>query len=160
VQRRRFVGLSAALCLGTAPSAFAAQPQLSLDGDISAGVPVVLDREELLELPQVTFETTTIWTEGLHEFSGPSLSSVLTAFEAGPGDLTLSALDSYHATLRRSMVGALSPIIALRLDGQRLERRNKGPFWLMFPFDSHEKFQTAEYFAVSVWHLTQITVQN
>ena len=160
MQRRRFVGLSAALCLGSAPLAFAAQPRLCLDGDISAGVPVVRDMEELLEFPQVSFETTTIWTEGLHEFSGPSLSSVLAAFEAGPGDLTLSALDRYSATLRRSMVDVLSPIIALRLDGQRIERRNKGPFWLMFPFDSHEKFQTAEYFAVSVWHLTQIKVQN
>jgi hypothetical protein len=160
MQRRRFVGLGAALCLGSAGPLLCAPPQLCLDGDISAGSPVFLDLEDLLEFPQTSFETTTIWTEAPHVFSGPSLSGVLGAFGAGQGDLTLTGLDSYRVTLRRSMVDEVSPIIAISLDGQRIRTRNRGPYWLMFPFDSRKEFQAAEYFAASVWHLAQITVQS
>jgi hypothetical protein len=160
MKRRQFVASSMALCLGSARLAASAPPQLCLDGDISKGSPVFLDLEDLLEFPQTSFETTTIWTDALHVFAGPSLSSVLDAFGAGQGDLILTGLDSYRVTLRRTMVDETSPIIAINLDGQMINRRGRGPYWLMYPFDSHKAFQTAEYLAASVWHLAQITVQS
>lgn len=160
MKRREFVCLSAALCLGSVRLASAAPPQLCLDGDISSGMPVFLGLQDLMQFPQASFETSTIWKSDRHLFSGPTLSSVLDAFGAGKGDLALTGLDSYRVTLRRAMVTASAPIFAITLDDQLINRRGKGPFWMMFPFDSRGGFQATEYFAASVWHLAQITVQN
>ena len=45
---------------------------------------VVFDLATLDSLPQLQFETSTLWTEGVIAFSGPSLRSVLNAAGVAP----------------------------------------------------------------------------
>lgn len=78
MKRRNFLTIAAASGL-YATSGFRASAQtsiLSLTGDLASGARSFSD-QDLLDLPQVSFETSTLWTEGVLEFSGPSLKSVL-----------------------------------------------------------------------------------
>lgn len=155
--RRNFL-LSCAGVLGTTTLARAASIELRLLGDVSSSGGVMLTDDDLLALPQVSFDTETIWTAGVKTFSGPSVAAVLAFAGAGPGDLRLEAVNGYSVNMARSMVGANAPIIANRIDGAPFARRQKGPLWIMFPFSSDEAFRTEITYTASVWQLNQITV--
>lgn len=111
---------------------------------------------ELDALPQHHFTTTTVWTSGMVEFSGPALIDVLTASGAASGALLLRASNDYSIILEPSMVEESVPIVATRMDGQTFDLRNRGPLWLVFPYDSDPRFRTESTFAASIWQLTGI----
>ncbi len=132
---------------------------LLVDGDITAaGGALQLTDTALSALPQIEFATSTIWTTGEIRFSGPSLASVLQAVGAGPGDLMLYATNDYNVTMPRDMIEAEAPIIATRIAGQPISLRDKGPFWIVFPYDAHPRFQSDLALMVSVWQLIKISV--
>lgn len=130
---------------------------LVLSGDVGGGE-VALDGAQLDALPQTEFETTTLWTEGTQRFSGPSLAAVLDAADAGHGDLRLVALNDYVVDLPREAVEEAAPIVATRIDGETFGVREKGPLWVLFPFDDDPRFQSDVYYAYSVWQLSRIEV--
>ena len=132
--RRNFLtlaGSAAGLAFLSAP-AWADDILLTLSGNVEGGERTFTDAD-LLALPQVSFETATNWTEGNLTFSGPSLASVLEAAGAGDGDLTLAAINDYVVSMPRAVVEAGAPIVANRIDGAPLSRRDKGPLWIVFP---------------------------
>lgn len=134
---------------------------LTVGGDIA--IPnqddlAVFDRARLESLPQQTFTTSTNWTEGTQTFSGPALSDVLAAAGAGEGSITAIALNDYAVAIARSEIGEDAPIIATRIDGEPFSIRNKGPLWIVFPFDSDPVFQTELTYSLSVWQLAQLIV--
>lgn len=111
---------------------------------------------ELDALAQITITTTTIWTEGEVTFTGPSLSSVLDAAGVSSDDLTLTALNDYAIEMPAPDADATYPIVATRLDGETMPVRDKGPFWIVFPYDSDPQFQTETIYAQSIWQLDRI----
>jgi hypothetical protein len=115
---------------------------------------------DLMALPQVEFMTSTIWTAGVSTFSGPTLSSVLEAAGAVDGVLLMTAVNDYKVEVPRAIVEPNVPILANRIDGQPFGIRDKGPLWLMFPFDSDSRYQSEEVYSFSIWQLTQIKVQQ
>lgn len=117
---------------------------------------------DLSALPQVTFQTQTIWTALAHRFAGPTLVAVLDA--AGYEELTdesvisLHALNDYTAWIDSSLISDSAPIIANRIDDAPFSVRDKGPLWVIFPYDQSPDYQTEVIFGVSVWQLYEITV--
>ena len=160
MHRRTLVKLASAAGLAALLSVTTAMAQdilLTLDGNIEGGERGFSDAD-LQALPQVEFETSTIWTEGTQRFSGPSLASLLEAAGAGEGDLTLMAINDYIVEMPRDVVEASAPIIATRIDGEPFSRRDKGPLWLVFPYDSDARFRAESVYAYSVWQLVGITI--
>ena len=109
-------------------------------------------------LPQTTFSTTTIWTRGSVSFSGPSLMSVLDWVEAEPGRITASAANEYSITLSPDTVDQQFPILATRKNGQPFSLRDSGPIWLVYPYDSDEKYSNDLIYSQSVWQLIRLHV--
>jgi hypothetical protein len=50
------------------------------------------------------------------------------------------------------------PIIAYAVDGAQMSLRDKGPLWLIYPYDSDAKYRTEEIYARSIWQLDRINV--
>jgi len=50
-------------------------------------------------------------------------------------------------------------IVAYLNNGKRMTVREKGPLWIVYPYDKNEKFQTEEIYARSVWSLWKIIAQ-
>lgn len=160
VLRIGMVGALALGCTGLLPDRAHAQAiLLTIDGNITAkDAGLSFDDAALMALPQQTFTTTTAWTEGPMEFSGPALSDVLAVAGAGGGDLRLLAANDYAVTLPRDLVEPAAPIIATRIGGKPFGLREKGPLWLVFPYDSDPKYRREDVFASSIWQLVRLTV--
>jgi hypothetical protein len=154
----RLTGWMVAVLLSCA-AAVADEASLVIRGDIAdpSGA-VVLDAAALENLPVVSFQTGTIWTESQMTFSGPTLASVLALVGAGGGNLLLRAVNDYEVTLPISLVSADAPIIATLINGKPFSIKENGPLWVVFPYDRGPEFRTEMIYAVSVWQLTEISV--
>jgi hypothetical protein len=119
--------------------------------------PIELTDADLMAMAQTSFVTSTLWTAERHSFSGPSLHRVLAKVGAAPSaPVRLVAANDYAVTLGPEMIGEAYPIIANRLDGAPFSIREKGPLWVMFPFDQEPRFKTELHYSLSVWQLTDI----
>ena len=167
--RRNFV-LSAPFLL-TGPTAALSQEAavrlpdgdviLRTDGNISVRNDqdqLSLDQTMLDELPQVEFATSTIWTEGIDVFSGPTLKILVDFSGGGSGDVIASALNDYKMTVPRSFIEDAAPIVATRINGKTFSVREKGPLWIVFPYDKSTHYQSEFTYALSVWQLSRLTV--
>lgn len=113
-------------------------------------------RDNLEQLPQTSFKTTTIWTEGEISFSGPSLTDILATVDLDGQSVVAVALNDYKAVIPAKLIEDRFPILATRRDGEAFSRREKGPLWIVFPFDQSEDFQSELVFSSSVWQLTEL----
>lgn len=137
----------------------AQDPSIVVRGDIrDPKKEVALTIGDLEAMPNVDFTTTTMWTKGDITFSGPTVASVLAALGAGTGDVHLTAINDYDATLPRTLIDDTAPIIATRMNGKRFSIAENGPFWIVFPYDADSKYRTEAIYAASVWQLAAMEI--
>lgn len=116
----------------------------------------ILSRDQLSERHLKKITTTTPWTEGLQDFEGVPLKSLIQKSTEN-AQVRLSALNDYTVTLPASELNDEYPIVAFRRNGKELSVRERGPFWIIYPFDQ-PKFKSEKYFAQSVWQLKDIEI--
>lgn len=127
----------------------------------TGGREVVFDLAALDGLPQQNFETSTLWTEGVIAFSGPSLRSVLDAAGVSPeASIEATALNDYSITFKADDLEEDVPIVATRRDGKTFGPRQLGPLWIVYPFDSDATYRSDLVYARSLWQLTRITADD
>ena len=125
----------------------------------SAGEDVAkLDLAMLEALPVTRFRTSTIWTEGVSEFTGVALGDLLTYLGAEGTRIEAVALNDYKVTIPFSDAVKEGPIVAYRVDGALLKRREKGPLWVVYPYDANPDYQTEVIYSRSIWQLDRIVV--
>ncbi|MEP5003047.1 MAG: molybdopterin-dependent oxidoreductase [Paracoccaceae bacterium] len=124
------------------------------------GNEVAFSIEDLDQLDQSGFKTTTIWTEGVVDFTGVALSEILKAAGVEGSSFELIALNDYAITLTLSDLEDNQPLIATRQNGELMSIREKGPFWMVYPFDSDRKYQTEVIYARSIWQLNRISAME
>lgn len=135
---------------------------LTVTGLISArnaGEAAQLDLVMLEAMEPVEFETHTIWTEGLQVFEGVPLATLLDRLGAQGSVIAASALNDYTVEIPVSDAVAEGPILAYRQNGAELSVRDKGPLWLVYPYDSDPSYQTEVIYARSIWQLARIEVR-
>lgn len=111
-------------------------------------------------LTQHDITTSTPWSEAPRTYRGPRLSSVLDAAGVSEGErLTLRALNDYMAHVPLSEAREEAVILATRRDGERLSIREKGPLFVIYPFDQAAHLRNELHYARSVWQLNRITVE-
>ncbi len=135
---------------------------LTIDGSVSAEAPAgayLLDIDALMALPTVAFKTTTIWTEGELTFSGVPLKTLLDLAGASGTIVEAEALNGYMVEVPMADLGDEAPIVAYHIDGAPFSRRDKGPLWIVYPYDSDEKYKSEVTYAYSIWQLQKLTVK-
>ncbi len=50
------------------------------------------------------------------------------------------------------------PIIAYLLNGEEMSIRDKGPLWVIYPFDSDADFRSEVVFSRSIWQLDRLEI--
>lgn len=117
------------------------------------------DQAMLDGLAQHTINSETPWYDGERTFSGVLFSAVLEAVGATGSALSVTALNGYSADIPRSDVTDSPVILASRVNGDLLSVRDKGPLFVIYPFDSHPELFNEVYFGRSVWQVTAMSVQ-
>ena len=125
------------------------------DGEIAEFDLAMLDA-----LPQTSFRTKTIWTEGNAEYSGVELKTLLDTVKADGTQLLMTALNDYAIEVPSSEAVAGGPILATRVDGKPLSIRDKGPVWVIYPFDDKPSYKTEVTYSRSIWQLKSIEVED
>lgn len=118
----------------------------------------IFDRALLETLGTASFETSTQWTEGISEFKGISLYRLLDAIGADPTALEVIAINEYQVDVPASDAIDGGPILAWQQSGKLLSVREKGPLWLIYPYDVSEAYRTDEIYARSVWQVVKINL--
>ena len=131
---------------------------LQIVGSTSEAAPIQLSLEDLDELAQISFATSTIWTDEVATFSGVSLKELLEKLNISGPAIELIALNEYSITIPTGELDTPLPIIATRMNGQQMSIRDKGPFWLVYDYDSDAKFQNETIYSRSIWQLNRIKV--
>lgn len=134
---------------------------LTIRGSVAlpnAGSVADFDMPMLEALPQSSFTTGTPWYAAARRFTGPLLRDVLAAAGAEGTTLKLTALNDYAVEMPYDDARRHDPIVARLLDGRPMAVRDKGPLFLVYPFDSSPGLRSAIYYGRSAWQLRWIDV--
>lgn len=128
--------------------------EMNLDGKAQFD----LDMLSLIEPSEI--KTSTIWTDGVHSFTGVPLNSLLDLLGVTEGTLKMTAINDYMVEMPVSDAVEGGPILAYAMDGKPMSVRDKGPLWVIYPFDSDKTYQSETYYSRAIWQLNRIEVSN
>jgi hypothetical protein len=170
-EMRRIVslGLLASAGLAVARPAFAAglaQPAgrviLTISGKIATtnvGETAQFDRDMLEAQGLVSFETTTPWYSGPQKFEGVSLDKLLKLVGANGDRIQAVALNDYTTEIPIEDFARYNVILALKRNNEYMPVRDKGPLFIVYPYDADPTLRSQKFYSRSAWQLAQIIVR-
>jgi hypothetical protein len=134
---------------------------LTVTGDIARtndGDAAVFDLQMLRDIGEVTFSTTTPWTDGVQEFTGVPLFALTDALGIVEGTIKASAINDYAVDIPVTDAVEGGPILAYLLNGEPMSVRKNGPLWLVYPYDLNKAYQAEVIYSRSIWQLVHLKV--
>jgi len=138
------------------------RPVLTITGKIgvtNAPNAVRLDMKMIEALPQHSFTTRTPWYDKPVKFTGPLLSDVLKLVKAEGQTVGATAINDYRITIPASDASQHGVIMARLIDDQPIPVREKGPLFIVYPFDTSATLRSSVYYERSIWQLKAIDIQ-
>nr|WP_246742644.1 molybdopterin-dependent oxidoreductase [Microvirga splendida] len=117
------------------------------------------DRAMLEALGTTTIETTTPWHEGKNTFEGVSLDKLLKHVGATGERVVVVALNDYTTDIPIEDFRKFNVILALKRNGEYMPVRDKGPLFIIYPYDSNPDLKSQTYYARSAWQVARIDVR-
>lgn len=168
----RMMPLGFALMLPIAASAALAEKQLgaepvgpvilTVSGNIEgvgSGPVVRLDRAMLESLGVTRLKTSTAWTTGEPEFEGVLARDLLKAVGAEGALVVATALNDYVASIPLRELYDYPVLLALKMNGEYLQVRDKGPIWIVYPRDQFGELNNSMVDKKWVWQLSELEVR-
>ena len=134
---------------------------LSVGGRIqrtNQGERAALDMAMLEALAQRSFTTKTPWFKQASKFTGPLLRDVLSLVGAQGTTLRMAALNDYRIDVPSDDARRFDVLLARMIDDKPIPVREKGPLFVIYPFDTDAALRTPLYYSRSVWQLKSIDV--
>ncbi|WP_442873114.1 oxidoreductase [Aurantimonas sp. A3-2-R12] len=135
---------------------------LTISGEIAvtnAGDSAEFDRAMLESLGMVSFRTRTPWYDKPVTFEGVSLDKLMTLVGATGDRVRAIALNDYMTEIPIEDFARHGTIIALKRDGEYMPVRDKGPLFIVYPYDSDAALQSQTYYGRSAWQLSKLIVE-
>ncbi len=161
--RRQTLLFLSALLVTTFPKiedAYSADPILKINVTGSGqDTHVVLDLAAIDRMPRTSFSTTTPWHQGVTEFSGVSLKDLFATMKFSGKKLQIIALNDYEVEASVTELQAADALLATRQNGTIMPVSDKGPIFIVFPFDSRPELQHQSYYSRAVWQVAEINIR-
>jgi hypothetical protein len=138
------------------------QTILTIEGSITvtnADGKAVFDRDMLERLGTTVIETTTPWFDGPVKFEGVSADAVMDLVAAEGTEVVAIALNDFRTTIPLTDFSKYGVILALKRDGEYMPISDKGPLFIVYPYDSDPQLQTQQFYARSAWQLARLIVR-
>lgn len=119
----------------------------------------VLSVDELEQMPTATLATVTPWTDGAVEFEGIYMVDIVERFGDAATVGKAMAFNDYQIEFEIADVIEKGGFVAFKRDGEPLSRRDKGPFWLVFPWSERPELDTRAVHGLSIWQLVDLTFE-
>jgi hypothetical protein len=135
---------------------------LTVSGKIglkNAGDKARFDMKMMEALPQHSFTTRTPWYDKPVKFTGPLLADVLAAVKASGSTVSAVAINDYKISIPVTDTTRHKVIVARLLDDKPMPVREKGPLFVVYPFDDSSELRSSTYYERSIWQLKALEVQ-
>jgi hypothetical protein len=167
MKRRHFSALLIVTGVGVSSAAMALKPPterpvLTVSGKIglkNAGDKARFDMKMMEALPQHSFTTRTPWYDKPVKFTGPLLADVLAAVKASGSTVSAVAINDYKISIPVTDTTRHKVIVARLLDDKPMPVREKGPLFVVYPFDDSSELRSSTYYERSIWQLKALDVQ-
>lgn len=164
---RRFFGVLAAAFAIRSTHALALEPPqgrplLTISGRIGItndGDLIRLDRNSLEALGTSSLTTKTPWYDGEQHFEGVAMRTLMQAVAASGDRITAIALNDYTTEIPMSDTQEFDVLLALKRDGAYMPVRDKGPLFIVYPFDSEKRLQSQTYYGRSAWQVSRLIIR-
>ena len=117
------------------------------------------DREMLEAMGMVKVTTLTPWYDSPSEFEGVSMRALMELVGAEGTEVLATALNDYQSAIPMADFDRYIVVLALKRDGMPMPIRDKGPLFIVYPFDSDPRLQTEQYYGRAVWQLKELNVR-
>jgi hypothetical protein len=137
-------------------------PILTISGKISRtsdGKAAAFDLAGLEAVGRTTLATSTKWTEGVVPFEGVPMATLLDAVGASGTEIVAIALNDYQVTIPIDDFRKYGVILAYRRNGSPMPVRDRGPLWIIYPFDQVPALKADIYYSRCAWQLKSIEVR-
>jgi hypothetical protein len=154
--------LGTAVSFLTGPAYSQAKPILTINGLVGENTvdgTATFDRAGLEALGVESFETKCPWYPGPVKFEGPLMSKVLEHVGASGKTLVVQALNDYTTEIPIDDFKRFRVILAMKRDGEYMPVRDKGPLFIVYPYDSDVELQSQQYYKRSAWQVARMTVK-
>jgi hypothetical protein len=138
------------------------KPILTISGNITNtndGQVARFDREMLEAVGTTKLTTQTPWYEQIVEFEGVPMKALMEAVGANGTEVTATALNDYVSTIPLADFEEYDVILALKRDGEYMPIRDKGPLFIVYPYDSDPELATDKYYSRSAWQVKELEIQ-
>ncbi len=139
-----------------------AKPILVISGKIAntnVGDTAQFDRDMLEALGLETVETANPWYDGRVRFEGVSIDKLMRLVGAKGTKVTAVALNDYVSSLPMEDFRKFKVILAMKRDGNYMAVRDKGPLFIIYPYDSDPQLQSQTYYTRSAWQVAKLIVE-
>lgn len=117
------------------------------------------DRGMLESIGLETVETTTPWYNGPVKFEGVPLDKLMKQVEASGQRVSAVALNDYASDIPIEDFAKYKVILALKRNGEYMPVRDKGPLFIIYPYDSNPELKNQTYYTRSVWQVARLVVK-
>ena len=70
------------------------------------------------------------------------------------------ALNDYAVDIPVADAVEGGPIVAYEIDGKALPIRNRGPLWIVYPYDARADYRSEVVYARSIWQLDRLDIRD
>lgn len=163
----RRVILGGLAVVGNAPSfALALDPPKSTPvlivrgkiGQTNQASEAAFDLDMLDRLPKAVTETETPWYPSKTRFEGPLAAEILKSVDCRGQTLKVTALNGYTVEIPVDDFRRWPVILATHVNGKPISVREKGPIFVVYPFDRDRSLYNEIYFGRSIWQVQSIEI--
>ena len=119
----------------------------------------VFERALLETLGSAKIKTTNPWSDGADEFEGVGLATLMKAVGATGSLVTAYALNDFTTKIPVSDFSRFHPILALKRNGEYMPVRDKGPLFIVYPYDSDPELRQQLYYNRSAWQIARLKIE-
>lgn len=117
------------------------------------------DRSMLETIGLQTIETATPWYETRMQFEGVPLNKLMELVGASGTKVTAIALNDYVTTIPIDDFKRFKVVLAMKRNGNYMPVRDKGPLFIVYPYDSDPQLQTQTYYTRSAWQVAKLIIE-
>jgi hypothetical protein len=134
---------------------------LTISGKIAVfndGNTAKFDRNMLEALGFSSFTTSTPWYDAPVTFTGVPMAKLMETVRASGDMVVAAALNDYETKIPISDFAEFGVLLALKRNGEYMPVREKGPLFIVYPYDSNSELKSQKYYGRSAWQLARLVV--
>jgi hypothetical protein len=123
------------------------------------GDAAVFDRSMLEALGMDGFETATPWYNRPVRFDGVRMQRLMQVVGASGTSVTAVALNNYTTDIPSTDFERYGVLLAMRRDGVDMPVSDKGPLFIVYPYDSEPELKSQLFYGRSAWQVAELVVK-